>query len=92
MAINKKQLVDAVAEKTGLTKKDSAAAYDAVFAAIEEFLAAGEKVQLIGFGSFDVRDRAEHKGRDFQTGEEIVIPATKVPGFKAGKALKEAVK
>lgn len=92
MAINKKQLVDAVAEKTGLTKKDSTAAYDAVFAAIEEFLAAGEKVQLIGFGSFDVRDRAERKGRDFQTGEEIVIPATKVPGFKAGKALKEAVK
>ena len=73
MAINKKQLVDAVAEKTGLTKKDSAAAYDAVFAAIEEY-------------------RAERKGRDFQTGEEIVIPATKVPGFKAGKALKEAVK
>lgn len=92
MAINKTELVNAVAEKTGLTKKDSAAAYDAVFAAIKEFLAEGEKVQLIGFGSFDVRDRAERKGRDFQTGEEIVIPATKVPGFKAGSKLKEAVK
>lgn len=89
---NKQDLIAKVAEATELTKKDSAAAVDAVFASIEEFLAAGEKVQLIGFGSFDVRDRAERKGRDFQTGEEIVIPATKVPGFKAGKALKEAVK
>ena len=59
---------------------------------IEETLASGDKVQVIGFGTFEVRDRAARKGRNPQTGEEIQIPASKVPGFKAGKALKEAVK
>ena len=73
-------------------KKDSAAAVDAVFASIEEFLAAGEKVQLIGFGNFEVRERAARQGRNPQTGEAISIAASKVPAFKAGKALKDAVK
>lgn len=89
---NKADLVDKVADKTGLTKKDSNAAVEAVFDSIQEFLAEEEKVQLIGFGTFEVRERAARKGRNPQTGEEIQIPATKVPAFKAGKHLKEAVK
>lgn len=89
---NKADLVDKVADKTGLTKKDSNAAVEAVFDSIQEFLAENEKVQLIGFGTFEVRERAARKGRNPQTGEEIQIPATKVPAFKAGKNLKEAVK
>ncbi|MDR0614536.1 MAG: HU family DNA-binding protein [Lactobacillales bacterium] len=90
--MNKSNLVDAIAEKTGLTKKDSAAAVDATFKTIQESLTKGEKVQLIGFGNFEVRQRAERKGRNPQTKEEIIIPASKTPAFKAGKALKEAVK
>ncbi len=89
---NKQDLVSKVAEATGLTKKDSAAAVDAVFTSVSDYLAAGEKVQLIGFGNFEVRDRAARKGRNPQTGEEIEIAASKVPAFKAGKALKDAVK
>ena len=89
---NKADLVDKVADKTGLTKKDSNAAVEAVFDSIQEFLAEEEKVQLIGFGTFEVRERAARKGRNPQTGEEIQIPATKVPAFTAGKNLKEAVK
>ena len=89
---NKADLVDKIADKTGLTKKDSNAAVEAVFDSIQEFLAEEEKVQLIGFGTFEVRERAARKGRNPQTGEEIQIPATKVPAFKAGKNLKEAVK
>ena len=89
---NKADLVDKVADKTGLTKKDSNAAVEAVFDSIQEYLAEEEKVQLIGFGTFEVRERAARKGRNPQTGEEIQIPATKVPAFKAGKNLKEAVK
>ena len=83
---NKQDLIAKVAEATELTKKDSAAAVDAVFASIEEFLAAGEKVQLIGFGNFEVSERAARKGRNKQ------FAASKVPAFKAGKALKDAVK
>ncbi len=90
--MNKTELVAAVAEKTELTKKDATKAVEAVFDTIQETLANGEKVQLIGFGNFEVRDRAARKGRNPQTGEEIEIPASKVPAFKAGKALKEAVK
>ena len=86
---NKQDLIAKVAEATELTKKDSAAA---VFSAIESFLSEGEKVQLIGFGNFEVRERAARKGRNPQTGEEIEIAASKVPAFKAGKALKDAVK
>lgn len=89
---NKQDLVSKVAEATGLTKKDSAAAVDAVFSSVSGFLAAGEKVQLIGFGNFEVRERAARKGRNPQTGKEIKIAASKVPAFKAGKALKDAVK
>ena len=89
---NKQELVDSVAKATGLTKKDATAAVDAVFTSIEEALKNGEKVQLIGFGNFEVRDRAARKGRNPQTGAEIEIPASKVPAFKPGKALKDAVK
>ena len=89
---NKAELVEKIAGKTNLTKKDVTAAVEALFQSVEEFLAEGEKVQVIGFGTFEVRDRAARKGRNPQTGEEIEIKATKVPGFKAGKALKDAVK
>ena len=89
---NKQDLIAKVAEATELTKKDSAAAVDAVFKAVTEFLSAGEKVQLIGFGNFEVRHRAARTGRNPQTGKAIKIKASKVPAFKAGKALKEAVK
>ena len=89
---NKQELVNDVATTTGLTKKDATAAVDAVFASIQDTLAKGDKVQLIGFGNFEVRERAARKGRNPQTGAEIKIAASKVPAFKAGKALKEAVK
>ena len=89
---NKAQLIETVAEKTGLTKKDATRAVDPVFGSIQDFLANGEKVQLIGFGNFEVRNRAARKGRNPQTGAEIQIPASKVPAFKPGKALKDAVK
>lgn len=89
---NKQELVNDVATTTGLTKKDATAAVDAVFASIQDTLAKGDKVQLIGFGNFEVRTRAARKGRNPQTGAEIEIPASKVPAFKPGKALKEAVK
>ena len=89
---NKAELVDRVAKKTQLTKKDVSATVEALFETIQEALKAGEKVQVIGFGNFEVRERAARKGRNPQTGEEIKIKASKVPAFKAGKALKEAVK
>lgn len=89
---NKQDLIAEVAAKTGLTKKDSEKAVNAFGEVVTEFLAKGEKVQLIGFGNFEVRTRAERKGRNPQTGEEIQIPASKVPAFKPGKALKDAVK
>jgi len=90
--MNKGTLVEAVASKTNLTKKDATAAVEATFESIQEALAKGEKVQLIGFGNFEVRERAARKGRNPQTGEEIEIAASKTPAFKAGKALKDAVK
>lgn len=89
---NKQDLIAKVAEATELTKKDSAAAVEAVFSAVADYLAAGEKVQLIGFGTFETRERAAREGRNPQTGEAIKIAATVVPAFKAGKALKDAVK
>ncbi|AOA00007.1 MULTISPECIES: HU family DNA-binding protein [Carnobacterium] len=89
---NKAELIESVATSTGLTKKDATAAVDAVFETIQSTLSAGEKVQLIGFGNFEVRERAARKGRNPQTGEEIQIAASKVPAFKPGKALKDAVK
>lgn len=89
--MNKAELVSSVAEKADLTKKEAERVVNAVFASVEEALAKGDKVQLVGFGTFEVREREARKGRNPQTGEEINIPATKVPAFKAGKALKDAV-
>ena len=90
--MNKTDLIHKVSEKTGSTKKDAELHVNAILDVIEETLAAGDDVQLIGFGTFEARERAERTGRNPQTGEEITIPAGKVPAFKAGKALKEAVK
>lgn len=90
--MNKTDLINAVAEKSELSKKDATKAVDAVFDAVAEALKDGDKVQLIGFGNFEVRERSARKGRNPQTGEEIDIPASKVPAFKPGKALKDAVK
>ena len=89
--MNKTDLVKAVAD-AGLTKKDAEKAVAAVFGAIEGALAKGDKVQLIGFGTFEVRERAAKEGRNPKTGEKIRIAASKVPAFKAGAALKDAVK
>lgn len=89
--MNKAELIAAVAEKSELTKKDAEKAVNSIVSVITETLGAGERVQLVGFGTFEVRDRAERKGRNPQTREEIVIPASKAPAFKAGKALKDAV-
>jgi len=90
--MNKTDLINAVAETTEFSKKDAGIAVDAVFQTIMDSLGKGERVQIIGFGNFEVRDRAARKGRNPQTGEEIQIPASKVPAFRAGKALKDAVK
>jgi DNA-binding protein HU-beta len=89
--MNKSELVAAVASKTGATKKDSEAFVNAFTDAVTGALRKGDKVQLVGFGSFDVKKRAARKGRNPQTGAEIKIPASKAPVFKAGKALKDAV-
>ena len=90
--MNKTELVDAVATKSELTKQDSKKAVDALFEAISNTLAKEEKIQLVGFGTFEVRERAERTGRNPQTGEQMTIPASKSPAFKPGKELKEAVK
>jgi DNA-binding protein HU-beta len=90
--MKKAELIDAVATKSELTKQDSKKAVDALFESISNTLAKEEKIQLIGFGTFEVRERAERTGRNPQTGEEMTIPASKVPAFKPGKELKEAVK
>ena len=89
--MNKAELVAAVAAKTGETKKAAEASVDAFVAVVKETLKKGEKLQLVGFGSFEVRKRAASKGRNPQTKEEIKIPASKAPVFKAGKQLKELV-
>ena len=89
--MNKTELVASVAEKSGLTKKDSEKAVNAVLAAITESMENGEKVQLVGFGTFEVRERKARKAQNPQTKEEITNPATKVPAFKAGKGLKDVV-
>ncbi|MDM8151062.1 HU family DNA-binding protein [Priestia megaterium] len=90
--MKKAELIDAVVTKTELTKQDSKKAIDALFETISNTLAKEEKIQLLGFGTFEVRNRAERTGRNPQTGEEMTIPASKVPAFKPGKELKEAVK
>lgn len=89
--MNKTELVAAMAGKAGLTKKDADAALKAFTEVIEETLKAGDSIQLVGFGTFEVAERAERTGRNPQTGAEMVIPASKAPKFKAGKALKDAL-
>ncbi|MDZ4132120.1 MAG: HU family DNA-binding protein [Dethiobacteria bacterium] len=90
--MNKSELVDLVAEKAGMSKKDSEKAVKAVLDSIADGLVKGDKVQLVGFGTFEVRSRKEREGRNPATGEKIKIKALKVPAFKPGKALKEKVK
>jgi DNA-binding protein HU-beta len=89
--LNKTELISEVAQKANITKKDADKIVNAFFTTVETALKAGDKVQLVGFGTFEVRERQARKGRNPQTGQEINIPATKVPAFKAGKALKDAV-
>ena len=89
--MNKAELVAAVAEKAGLSKKDSEKAINAAFDAITASLVAGDKVQLVGFGAFEVKERGARIGRNPQTKAEITIPASRVATFKVGKALKDAV-
>ena len=89
--MNKTELIAVAAEKTGMSKKDTEAVVTAAIDAIVAALKDGEKVQLVGFGAFEVKARAERIGRNPRTKEEIKIPASKVPVFKPGKALKDAV-
>lgn len=89
--MNKTDLINKVAELADLSKKDATKAVDAVFDAISDALQSGDKVQLVGFGNFEVRDRQARKGRNPQTGEEIEIAASKTPAFKPGKSLKDLV-
>ena len=89
--MNKTELISAIAEKSGLSKKDSEKALAAALDAIAGALKDGDKVQLVGFGVFDVKERGERTGRNPRTRETITIPASRVPQFKAGKALKDAI-
>ncbi|MBQ6569951.1 MAG: HU family DNA-binding protein [Clostridia bacterium] len=89
--MNKTELIASVANKTGMSKKDAEKAVAAVVDSIIDAVAANDKVQLVGFGTFEVRERAERKGRNPRTKEEITIAATKLPVFKAGQAFKAAV-
>ena len=89
--MNKAELVSKVAEKAGLSKKDAEKAVVAVFDTIQATLKDGDKVQLVGFGTFETRKRGARTGRNPRSGETIQIPASKVPAFKAGKALKDAI-
>ena len=90
--MNKSSLIAAVAEKAGITKKDSEKAVAALIETVQEALKAGDKVQLVGCGTFEVRERAAREGKNPQTGEAIKIAASKVPAFKAGQALKDSLK
>ena len=89
--MNKTELVAAMAEKAGLSKKDAEAALKAFTETVAEELKKGEKIQLVGFGTFEVSERAAREGRNPQTGETMTIAASKAPKFKAGKALKDAI-
>ena len=89
--MNKSELIAEVAEKTGLTKKDAEAAVKAVTDTITDAMIQGDKVQLVGFGTFEVRECAARFGRDPRTGESMEIAASKAPAFKAGQGLKDAV-
>ncbi|ANN35524.1 DNA-binding protein [[Bacillus thuringiensis] serovar konkukian] len=90
--MNKTELIQKVAIETGLKRPQANLAVATVLASIQQALQNGDNVQLIGFGTFEVRERTAREGRNPQTGESMTIPASKVPAFKAGKALKEAVK
>ncbi|MBR2404781.1 MAG: HU family DNA-binding protein [Clostridia bacterium] len=90
--MNKSELIAKIAEKSELSKKDAEKALNAFVDSVTDALVAGDKVVLVGFGSFETKKRAARKGKNPQTGAEIDIPATTVPAFKVGKALKEAVK
>lgn len=90
--MNKSELVAAIAAKANLSKKDAEAALNALTDAVADVLKKGDKITLVGFGTFEVRERAAREGRNPQTGATIKIAASKVPAFKAGKALKDAVK
>jgi DNA-binding protein HU-beta len=89
--VNKNELVSAVAAATGLSKTDAAKAVDGVFDSITDALKKGDEVRLVGFGTFNVAERAQSEGRNPRTGEKIEIPASKQPKFRAGKGLKDAV-
>lgn len=89
--MNKVELIAAVTEKTGLSKKDAEKAVSAVLESVVEAVSTGDKVQLVGFGTFEVRERGERTGRNPRTKEAITIPASKQPVFKAGKSFKDAV-
>ena len=89
--MNKSELVASIAEKSGLTKKDAEQALNGFISSVQEALADGEKVQLVGFGTFETRERAERTGRNPKTGEEIKIAASTMPVFKAGKEFKDRV-
>ena len=90
--MNKSELVASIAQKSNLTKKDAETALNSFIASVEEALAAGEKVQLVGFGNFEVRERKAREGRNPRNPKEVIkIPASKAPVFRAGKALKEIV-
>ena len=90
--MNRTQLIEAVAAKAELTKKDADKFLNAYIATLTDAMKAGDKVTLVGFGTFEVRERAAREGRNLQTGAPMHIPATKYPAFKAGKSFKEAVK
>lgn len=90
--MTKIELVEKISEKTALTKKDSEKALNAFIDSVKEAVAGGDKVQLIGFGTFEVRQRSARVGRNPRTGENVKIAATKTPAFKAGKAFKDVVK
>ncbi len=89
--MNKSELIEAIAESADLTKADAGRALDATIEAITDALKKGESVSLVGFGAFGVKERAERQGRNPQTGEVITIKSAKIPSFKAGKALKDAL-
>ena len=89
--MNKAELIDAVASGADISKAAASRALDSMIEAVSDALKSGDQVNLVGFGTFSVRDRAARTGRNPRTGETINIPAAKIPGFKAGKALKDAV-
>lgn len=90
--MNKTELIASIADKANLTKKDAGDALDALLGTITDALKKGDKVSVVGFGTFETRQRAARKGKNPRTGAEVDIPAANVPAFKAGKAFKDAVK